>query len=241
MQYETKQSAPIQCEETKGLDDNFTNQTIEFVIGKACGYPEGVVFHVNKEAFMKMSPVINAAYGSSEESDTATSSEETPTVYDNINPKTFAKIVEYVEHHQSPTKLPMAPCVSKDFSYCVERIIDSEGKSQPGWDARFFEDLWSDPLNRGRFMDILKHANFFGIECLIHKLACRIGCVLMGKQEKEMIKIEDDGTTREETDDELIARLNNLIDPLGVCNYQNHADGSSAPNDSIGEKRKIIE
>ena len=257
-EHELKQTPPPhfivsdnKTEDVRGLDEDTKEATLDFIVGKAIpGYAEGVLFHINKQAFMTMSPVINAAYSTSE-SECVTDSLHIQ-AFDTIHPKAFAKIVEYVEYvaqHKELCEKPSTPCASVNFEYCVPRRVDSEGKSHPGWDAEFIEGIWADPSNRGIFMDILKHANFFGIECLVHKLACRIGCVLMGKQDKEMIRDNEDGSEREETDEEVISRLDNLIDPLGVCSDKNKRRQESMQSDitdttsdqmSANGKRKLI-
>ena len=208
----------VEPEVIGGLDDEVHNETLQFVIGRAIPefWPKGKVFTVTKRYFMKMSPMIDAAFSSQDSSDDT----EPPSAYDKMHPSAFAKIAEYVEKygHEGPQKSPNSPCDSIDFSFCVPRIIDADGRSHPGWDATFVESIFEDPKNRHIYMETLRHANFFQIDCLVRKLACRIGCVLMGK--KQLMKKPDEksesGEERDETLQEYTDRLDDLIDPARV-------------------------
>lgn len=216
----TVPSGPVSVEPEviSGLDDEVHNETLKFVIGRAIPefWPKGKVFTVTKRYFMKMSPMIDAAFSSQDSSDDT----EPPSAYDKMHPSAFAKIAEYVEKygHEGPQKSPNSPCDSIDFSFCVPRIIDADGRSHPGWDATFVESIFEDPKNRHIYMETLRHANFFQIDCLVRKLACRIGCVLMGK--KQLMKKPDEksesGEERDETLQEYTDRLDDLIDPARV-------------------------
>ena len=209
-------SAAADPEVIRGLDDDEQEETIKFIIGRAIPefYPNGVEFIVKKKRFTKMSPVIEAAYA-----DQISSTDvEPPSAYDKMHPDAFAKIVEYVEKFGDlgPQPIPNSPCDSVDFSFCVPRIVDSEGKSHPGWDYTFVESIFGDPTKRAIYMETLRHANFFQIDCLVRKLACRIGCVLMGKKQL-MKKSDEKGEERDETPQEYADRLDDLIDPARVC------------------------
>jgi hypothetical protein len=211
-------SASADPEVICGLDDDVQHETIQFVIGRAIPefWPNGVVFTVNKKKMMRMSPMIDAAFESQDGSDDV----EPPSAYDKMHPSAFAKIVEYVEKYgdEGPQKIPNSPCDSVDFSFCVPRIVDADGRSHPGWDATFVESIFGDPKNRHIFMETLRHANFFQIDCLVRKLACRIGCILMGQKQlkKRPDEKSESGEERDETLQEYTDRLDDLIDPARV-------------------------
>jgi hypothetical protein len=145
---------------------------------------------------------------------TALESESDPTPndlrYDEYEAETFVEMKKYMEYHyEKPVQIPEQPAKHKIFALCVA----------DKWDADFIDGLWADPRQRRTFFELLKMANWMDVNCLLHKLSCKVGCEIMTISEIPRESYQE--------------RLKAVLDPLNIAGGAGGAGSASGGNASL--------